>query len=284
MQATQNFFGGIVDTLLTPAKFIFTGVQGIATWTVNRVSATHDENDSLDSLHQQIDQLKDQIDQRDRRLTLAEERLQQLGALAQQGLAATDLLPASITGGQAGPGANLITLDKGAADGVRYGMPVTACAYMPVRTEPVVPTQNPGQPTIALVPQATLLGVVDSVGPKTATVRLMSDPHMKTQALLVRRFSDRAVALTPDPCLVEGLGDGQLRCNTIDVGKALADPEPGDLVELADRAWPANMRLMVIGEVTAVAHKDTQLLRYDLTITPRVNINTLQTVLIVLKS
>ena len=41
---------------------------------------------------------------------------------------------------------------------------------------------------------------------------------------------------------------------------------------------------MLIGEVTAVGKKDTQILRYDLTITPRININSLQSVLIILKT
>ena len=40
---------------------------------------------------------------------------------------------------------------------------------------------------------------------------------------------------------------------------------------------------MVIGEVSSIARKDTQILRYDLTITPRVNANNVQSVLVVLK-
>ena len=52
---------------------------------------------------------------------------------------------------------------------------------------------------------------------------------------------------------------------------------------LSDQIWPAEVHYMVIGEVASVARKDTQLLRYDLTISPRVNLNSVQTVLVVLK-
>ncbi|HUO09901.1 MAG TPA: rod shape-determining protein MreC [Phycisphaerae bacterium] len=284
LMSTQNAFGGIIDTLLTPVKFIFAGAQGIANRAVARLGDTQNQNESAESLHQQIAELHDQLDQRDRQLRIDEEYLLQLQAMAPQGLSARDLLFASITGSQAGAGAGVITLDKGSMDGVQRGMPVTACVTISVPTEPVNPAEGPAPPATRIVPQATLLGMVDAVNAKTCSVRLMTDPHMKTQAVLVRRLSDRYALLTSEPCLVEGLGNGQLRCDTLDVGKTFAIPQPGDLVELLDQNWPANMRYMVLGEVTAVARKDTQILRYDLTITPRVNVNTIQSVLIVLKS
>ena len=283
MMSTQDFFGGIIDTILTPPKWIFSGMQGAANRTVARMN-TNTTGDTVDSLRQKLDETTDQLNQRDRQLHIYEQLLLQYQALAPFGLSARDLLPANITGAQTGPGAAIITLDKGSLDGVTQGMPVSAAITVSVPTAPVNPADGPAQPTTKIVPAATILGIVESVAPKTCTVRLMTDPHMKTEAVLVRRLPDRAALLTPDPCLVEGLGDGQLRCATIDVAKILAPPELGDLVELADRNWPPITRFMLIGEVTAVGKKDTQILRYDLTITPRININSLQSVLIILKS
>ena len=283
MMSTQDFFGGITDTILTPPKWIFSGVQGVANRTVARMN-TNTAGETLDSIRQERDLFRDQRDQSDRQLHIYEQLLLQYQALAPFGLSSRDLLPASITGGQTGPGAAIITLDKGSLDGVTQGMPVSAAITVSVPTASVNPADGPAQPTTKIVPAATILGIVESVAPKTCTVRLMTDPHMKTEAVLVRRLPDRAALLTPDPCLVEGLGDGQLRCATIDVAKILAEPQIGDLVELADRNWPPVTRFMLMGEVTAVGKKDTQILRYDLTITPRININSLQSVLIILKT
>ncbi|MGN6368432.1 MAG: rod shape-determining protein MreC [Phycisphaerae bacterium] len=283
MFAAQDVFGGILDTLLTPPKWIFSSIQGVANRTIARMNS-NPSGESIETLRLERDQLRDQIDQRDAQIRQYEQLLLQYQALAPFGLTSHDLLSASITGAQTGPGAAIITLDKGSLDGVTRGMPVSAAITVSIPTAPVNPAEGPSKPATQVVPAATLLGMVDSVAPKTCTVRLMSDPHMKTEAVLVRRLPDRAALLTPDPCLVEGLGDNQLRCATIDVAKVLATPEIGDLVELADRNWPPATRFMLIGEVTAVSRKDTQILRYDLTITPRINLNSLQSVLIILKS
>ena len=64
---------------------------------------------------------------------------------------------------QAGPGASLLTLDKGSSDGIRRTMVVTACSTT----------------TAGVIPQASILGAVDGVWAKTCTVRLLTDPHMK---------------------------------------------------------------------------------------------------------
>jgi cell shape-determining protein MreC len=267
LRRTQDFAGETISTLLTPAKFIFTGIQSIASTTVDRLTAHHDATESIDSLHQTIAQLTDQLDQRDRQIRLDQEVFVATKAMAPQGLRADELLPAGVTGYQAGPGASLLTLDKGSSDTIHRGMVVTACSTT----------------TAGVIPQASILGAVDGVWAKTCTVRLLTDPHMKMQAKLVRRSTSGSAVLTPDPCLVEGMGDGKLRCNTISVGEALAEPEVGDLMQLSDQNWPAEVQYMVIGEVTSVARKDSQLLRYDLTISPRVNLNSVQTVLVVLK-
>jgi cell shape-determining protein MreC len=267
LQRTQGLAGETVSTFLTPAKFIFTGVQSVAANTVDRLTAHHEATESVDSLHQTIAQLTDELDQRDRQIRLDEEVLTATKALAPQGLRADELLIAGVTGYQAGPGASLLTLDKGTADGIRRGMVVTACATT----------------AAGVIPQASILGAVDTAWAKTATVRLLTDPHVKIQAKLVRRSTGGSTVLTPEPCLVEGMGDGKLHCSTISVGQALAEPEIGDIMQLADQNWPAAVQYMVIGEVSSVARKDSQLLRYDLSIVPRVNLNSVQSVLVVLK-
>jgi cell shape-determining protein MreC len=265
LRRTQDFAGETISTLLTPAKFIFTGVESLASTTVDRLTAHHDATESLDSLHQTIAQLTDELDQRDRQIRLDQEVFTATKAMAPQGLRADELLPAGVTGYQAGPGASLLTLDKGSSDGIRRGMVVTACSTT----------------TAGVIPQASILGAVDGVWAKTCTVRLLTDPHMKMQAKLVRRSTGGSTVLTPEPCLVEGMGDGKLRCDTISVGDALAEPEVGDLMQLADTNWPAKVMYMVIGEITSVGRKDSQLLRYELTVSPRVNVERVQTVLVV---
>ena len=97
-------------------------------------------------------------------------------------------------------------------------MVVTACT-----TTPIV-NPNTKHTTTGIVPQASILGVVNTVRRTTSTVRLLTDPRMKTQAKLVRRLPEGSVVLTPEPCIVEGVGDGNLRCNTISVNDVLAEP------------------------------------------------------------
>ncbi len=278
MQSTQSFFAELSNTLLTPAKFIFTGIQGAASWAVNSMTTSHVENESIASLHETINQLNDQLDQRNRQIQLDQEKFDELRALAPQGLRADQLLAATITGYQAGPSASLITLDKGSNDKIQRGMIVTACSSVSI-TNPV--TQSLAK---ALVPQASIIGLVDTVTLQSCTVRLLSDPRMKTQAILVRRLPEGSATLTQSPCLLEGLGDNKLRCNTINVDDLTNQPQLGDLAELADQNYPANVRYMVIGQITNVARKDTQLLRYDLTITPKINLTGSQSVLIIIKN
>ncbi len=278
LQRTQDFFGGAVTTMLTPATFMLSGIQHIGAQAVDRITAHHDATESIDTLHQTVAQLYEEIDQRDRQIRLDQELFTATKSMAPQGLRADELLVAGVTAYQSGPGASLITLDKGTGDGVARGMVVTACT-----TTPIVDPATKRTTTQGVVPQASILGFIQTASAKISTVRLLTDPRMKIQAKIVRRLPEGSAVLTPDLCLVEGLGDGRLRCNTISVNDVLAEPLPGDLVELADQNWPASVRYMVIGEVSAIARKDTQILRYDLTITPRVNANNVQTVLVVLK-
>ena len=170
MMSTQNFFGGIIDTLLTPPKWIFSSIQGVANRTAARMSPSVG-GESLESVRQERDQLRDQLYQSDRQVNIDEQLLLQYQAVAPFGLTARDLLPSNITGAQAGPGSAIVTLDKGSLDGVQRGMPVSAAITVSVPTAPVNPADGPAQPTTKIVPAATLLGMVDSVAAKTCTVR-----------------------------------------------------------------------------------------------------------------
>src|SRR6202000_621285 len=58
MVSVQAVGGAPVSIILIPVEFIFSGMQGMGTWAVQRMSARHDENESVDSLHEKIGQLQ----------------------------------------------------------------------------------------------------------------------------------------------------------------------------------------------------------------------------------
>ncbi len=187
--------------LLVPAQFIFTGIEGIATSAIDRVTSRHDGSVSVEALQEQIQDLQAQKAQLGGLLAEASERLGAIEKLPSFGLSPGDVLPANILGYQAGPGASLLHLDKGAQDGVRRGMVV-----------------------VAPLEQVTVLGLVGQVNAKECEVRLLSDPSMKVNADIVR--PDSAVRIASQSCLIEGLGSNLMQCETLDKQQPGNPPSP----------------------------------------------------------
>jgi hypothetical protein len=245
-----------VRLVLVPAEFVFGGIEGAAAYAINRVTTKRDATVSVDDLQDENRNLRAELARLNGRLDEALVRLGGLRRIVSSGLTAEDVLPANVLAGQAGAGAGLLHLDKGAMDGVRVGMAV-----------------------VAPLEQVTVLGRVVAAGQKECEVRLLSDPQMKVRADLVRNST---TPITTDPCLVEGMGAAGMRCQNVNV-QPVNPPLRGDFVRLTDPDWPANVRFMLIGQIDEVGTRDNQALRYDLKISPMRPVTMLRTVMVVTK-
>lgn len=134
----------------------------------------------------------------------------------------------------------------------------------------------------AVLAHSALVGRLVSVGPETCTVRLLSDPRMKEIAAIVRPTADGQISIDPQ-CFVHGLGNGLMRCRPNET-LGYSPPRPGDLILLNDTDWPAAVNGAVIGIVKAVRPSDRTSLRWKLKIVPRVDVQQLHHVWIVLSS
>jgi hypothetical protein len=262
MRWVQNdMFGQVLGVALVPAEFVFSGIEGVASSAVERVTARGNDSESADSLREQLHNAQAQ---NARLVGLLDDAYGKLGALARLpsvGLSARDVVEAHVVAMQAGAGANSLHLDKGASDGVRAGMAV-----------------------VAPLEQVTVLGRVVVVGQKECDVQLLSDPMAKTRADIVRNANTRVTAA----CIVEGDGSNMMRCRTVDVPRPgtetpLVPPERGDFVRLIDPSWPPNVQYMVIGQIDQVGTRENQPLRYELRITPLRAVSSLRSVMIVVK-
>lgn len=133
---------------------------------------------------------------------------------------------------------------------------------------------------IVISQQLSLLGRVDSVGSRTATVRLITDPArpMWVTANLMR--PNGAMGYTPIATgQVHGTGNGLLRCETIDASQGIP-PAKGDIVQLDDNDW-AIVRGMKLGIVESVSHLESHALRWDVLIRPAVTPNQDTTVFVI---
>jgi hypothetical protein len=255
-----------VDLLLTPGRAVFNGAQSLVSSAFSRLTSRPADAPTAQALNAQIRYQEDLIAYQNGQLNELYRLLQDLKSVSRHGLSATDILPANITAYEAGPGASLLKLDKGSADGVALDMVVIA--------------------------KVSPLGRIVSVSPKTSTVRLLTDPTSSTatrspaaalagvRARIVRKSDPGDQVIVP-ACLVKGLGNGEMICDSVDTDTPVP-PQPGDRVQLLDPNWPARVQYMILGDVTAVARSDKQLLRYQLKIAPRVSPAAIDSVLIVL--
>lgn len=245
-----------VDLLLVPGEFVFNGAQSAAVSMLHHLTEARTDQATADALRDRIRYLENVVDYQNGQLQDANAQIAQIRSMKPRGLTERDLLPANIIGYQAGPGAELVSLDKGSADGVQRDMVVIA--------------------------KLSPIGRVAEVGPKTCRVRLLTDVDNKGVLARIVRKSETGDDLIASGCLVTGNGGGLMRCDTISVVETAIPPAPGDRVQLVDPTWPPKTQYMILGDVTAVGRNDRQLLRYAVTIAPRVNPSGVQSVLIVL--
>jgi len=169
-------------------------------------------------------------------------------------LSEQQFLPANIIGHSASVASSYCTLDKGTAHGVQRGCPVLL--------------------------QFALLGRVVEAGPYTCRVQLLTDPAMRqVQARVVRRTAGELQTVV-EACLVSGLGNNALRCDTIEVHTFV--PQKGDMLSLSDKEWPAAVQGVIIGNVQEVRENELQRLRYDLVIEPAATVYTAGQISIIL--
>ena len=258
MKWAQTAFWKPFGTLIVPLEWVPSQAQLFISGVMARAEA-HDTGESPEQLRARILTLENENSY----LTGQAERLQnelnsQRAVKTTFGITSQDILSANITGHQVGLSSSLITLDKGTRDGVQPGMVVLS--------------------------MISPLGRVESVGYLTSTVRLLTDPSkLKTRAKIVRRTTGSSAFEIVPSCLINGLGDGELQSLTVSETAIAIPPVKGDLVLLSDSNWSPRVQSTVIGEVIEVGRKDDQPGRYDIRITPRVNVNGIGTVMVLLK-
>jgi cell shape-determining protein MreC len=126
-----------------------------------------------------------------------------------------------------------------------------------------------------------------------AQVRLVTDPGMRVSAVFARLLVDEATGklrLTPlktSPVLVEGLGDGAMRCATaLTVAELEAEDvklHAGDWVLLEDNEWDERVQGRLLGRVARVARQNAAPLYADIRIEPTKNLSRLREVMVLTK-
>jgi hypothetical protein len=250
----QGIVGNPIQTIATPGSWATGFAQRMVVSVFRNIGASHYETETVSSLEEKNRKLQDEIAIKDRQMEELVKQLSLEKAHEFQGIPPGNLRRAYIIGRNPGPGASTITIDKGSADDVKAGMPVMAG-------------------------ENHILGRVTQVGPKTATVRLTSDPESKVLAMITRYAGGKTVQLLKEPCLVKGQGNGQFMSDDIKVREA--NIQKGDIVQLMDREWPAKLQFFLLGVVTEVGTNPRQMLRYE--VRARANVNDIQTVEVLVK-
>lgn len=254
MRSAQGIIAEPVHLLLVPGSWIVTSVQGGITSAIRNITATRQDTETLASLSEKNKKLQDDVSLRDGQIQMLSEQIRNLQGRALVGIPPADLVRAYITGRNVGAGSSTLNIDKGTADGVIPGMPVIAG-------------------------ENHIVGRVLSAGPKTALVRLITDPNSTVQAMIVRQVDGGTKRLLKTPCLVKGSGNGEFRTSTV---KTLdADIEKGDILQLLDNEWPAKLQYFILGVVYDVGLNPNQMLRYE--VRTRANINDIQFVEVLTK-
>jgi hypothetical protein len=273
MAAVQNGLSQPLETAAIPPSFLLTTVQSTLSDLV-RSEASSNLPESAGALRSRINDLENENAQLKQLIAEANARLAAVRYMQAYRIEASDVVPATVIGFQAGPGSALLRLDKGAAHGVK-----------------------PGDAVVAALEHVHLIGRVEQngVGQLECTVRLITDPTMKISGQIVHPYLQPATATQPyqdmvvtkDLCLVQGLGSGRMRItdvNTVNTVTGLPiNPQKGDLVLLADGTWPAKVQHMVLGQVDSVGPKEEQPLRYDIGVVPRISFSAQRNVMILIR-
>lgn len=251
----ENMVRAPLGILLTPGRYLPFRVQQFISWTFVRASQVRTPGESVEDMRDRNRTLENENTYLSGQLQQLQDKIDTLTRIKETtGISARDIVSANITGYQSGMATNLISLDKGTSDGVQRGMVVLS--------------------------KLSPLGRVQLSGLKTCEVQLVTDPRVKVQASIIRRTREGSTMVLVPNCLVSGMGEGQLACDTVKVNDVALAPEKGDLVLLMDRAWPSRVHSTVLGEVTEVGRRESQRGRFDIHIIPRVNINSITAVMI----
>jgi hypothetical protein len=143
------------------------------------------------------------------------------------------------------------------------------------------------QGQVVLVP-AQIVGRIDRPpGLAGAQVRLITDRGVRVGAYFGRldKTTNRVESLPTSPPLIEGTGDGAMRCATMltmEEVKAV-DLKAGDWVLLDDRDWDERVHYQPIGKVVRVAAQANSPLYADIRIEPMTNLRLLNEVMVLTK-
>lgn len=250
-------FAGWVDPPAAVARLVVSPAQQAFRWlggTLLRPAATPAESalraieSDRDLWRSRYENLRARADEWRRRLAQYE-----AGALAPEPSVRTPR--AAVIGAAGPPGAHLLRLRAGSADGVTVG-------------------------TVAVTDNVQVVGRVESVTRGSCTLMLITQPR--------RDPIDGQIVVDPSAeapedrmlgCQLIPRGDGTLRgaleYRPAREGRPPRTAEVGQVVYLADRTWPATSRQFVIGRVTAVQTLPSAPLRPIITVEPTVRLDRL---------
>jgi cell shape-determining protein MreC len=143
------------------------------------------------------------------------------------------------------------------------------------------------QNQVVLFPAGIVGKIERPPGLAGAQVRLITDRGMRVGAYFGRLNPQtrHIVSLSTSPPLVEGIGDGAMRCATmltmeeVDAVKLQA----GDWVLLDDRDWDERVNYHPLGKVVHVASQPNSPLYADIRIEPMTNLSQLNEVMVLTK-
>jgi cell shape-determining protein MreC len=145
------------------------------------------------------------------------------------------------------------------------------------------------QGQVVLVP-AGIVGKIDRPpGLAGAQVRLITDRGVRIGAYFGRlnTQTNRVEPLRTSPPLIEGTGDGAMRCATMltmeEVNAESVQLRPGDWVLLDDREWDERVHYRPIGKVVRVEKQAASPLYADIRIEPMTNLTQLNEVMVLTK-
>jgi cell shape-determining protein MreC len=251
LQSIHSRFTTILATLLAPATWLPYHAQSTIDHTLH--SDAPPVTGTAQDLAEKNFELVNQVMLLANRVNELQRTVSDLsGVKGAYHLSEEKLLPATLSGQSTSPSGQIYFLDKGSAQGVRPGMIVLS----------------------RLAP----LGRIINVGTYASELRLITDPATKMIARVVRPV-DGGTLVISDSALITGAGDNALRCDSIKVTGL--EPRPGDMLVLQDPDWSA-VTGAPLGEIDTVKRSESAILRYDITITPRVTVSRSNNVMILI--
>jgi cell shape-determining protein MreC len=247
---------GLFYPVAKPARAIGAAISG-------RVSSRPDPTDTRDgaTLREENAELRQELAARLRELE--ESRLRE-GERAQLGLLRELCTPVKVVGPDTAASREGLMLQGSTVEGLKQGQ-------------------------VVLVP-AGIVGKIDRPpGLAGAQVRLITDRGVRINAYFGRldRKTNRVEPLRTSPPLIEGIGDGAMRCATSltmeEVKSNAVNLQAGDWVLLDDRDWDERVHYRPIGKVVRVAPQANSPLYADIRIEPMKNLTLLNEVMVLTK-